>query len=107
MPSGDNTPDPPLSAEEAMLASQLSPAQLQAVDRALLAQASERPRKVALVVALAMNDASCDDIDLPDNFFAARIRELVSAGALEAFGDLASMRYSEVRLPRPPNAGRT
>ena len=107
MPSEENTPDPPLSPEEAHRASQLSPEQLLAVDQALLARASVRPRKVALLVASAMNDASCEDIDLPDVFFALRIRELVASGALQAFGNLDFMRYSEVSLPSAPHVGRT
>ncbi|WP_425530461.1 DUF3658 domain-containing protein [Xanthomonas oryzae] len=37
---------------------------------------------------------------MPDIFYAQRIRHLVSAGHLEASGNLNRMRFSEVRLSR-------
>ncbi|WEK97612.1 DUF3658 domain-containing protein [Xanthomonas oryzae] len=45
----------------------------------------------------AYPDAYCD---IPDIFYAQRIRYLVSAGHLEASGNLNRMRFSEVRLSR-------
>ena len=38
-------------------------------------------------------------IGIPDVFYAQRVRKLVEDGHLEAQGNLAYMRYSEVRLP--------
>ncbi len=36
--------------------------------------------------------------DVPDVFYSQRLRDLVSAGHLEAQGNLYRMRFSEVRL---------
>ena len=107
MSEPDYKPDAPLSPTEARRASQLSAEQLAAIDRVLLAHASERSRKVSRVVAAAMADPSCQGLDLPDVFFASRIRALVALGTLTAHGDLAFMRYSEVRLAHAAHVDRT
>ena len=68
------------------------------LDAALLAQARPQWRKVALVLALTAETFG----ELGDSEFdilAERLHTLVSAGKLQAQGDLAKWRRSEVRLP--------
>ena len=98
MSAEDFPPDLPLTLEQADRASRLSAEQLRAIDLALLARASTRWRKVALIVGSAMEDDACTGLDLPDVFFSSRVRALVTSGALESFGNLDYMRFSEVRL---------
>ena len=97
MSSHDYVPDPPLAEDEAKLASQLTAQQLASIDSALLTFASKHRRKVSFLAGAPL--VAFKDLGLPDVFFALRVRELVAAGKLEAFGDLACMRYSEVRIP--------
>ena len=107
MTTDELEPDPPLSPEELHAVSALGAGELAEVDRALLRHATARWRKVAFVVASAMSDSACEEVKLPDIFFAQRVRELVNLGALEASGNLGYMRFSEVRLPEPQRVGRT
>ena len=65
----------------------------------LLAQATQTWRKVARIVGLATGELSERLPDIPDVYYAQRVRRLVAVGELESQGDLAYMRYSEVRLP--------
>ena len=37
--------------------------------------------------------------NIPDIYYAQRVRRLVAVGELESQGNLEYMRYSEVRLP--------
>ena len=103
----DFQPDAPLTAEEASRASNLSDEQLSAIDAELLARATAHWRKVAYVVASAMQESSCSSVHLPDTFFALHVQMLVASGALESSGNLSYMRYSEVRTPLLPSAGQT
>ena len=90
--------DGPLSKEEANLVRSLSTEDIAIIDTALLAQATVNWRKVAMVVACAMDAVQGRVVALPDIYFAQRARHLVESGRLESQGDLARMRYSEVRL---------
>jgi hypothetical protein len=58
-----------------------------------------RNRKVAMIVALTMSKSSAGLPELPDVFYAQRVKELVARGRLVAEGNLDRMRYGEVRLP--------
>ena len=95
----DLDPDPPLTAEQEALVRTLSKTVVSRVDAALVANASSKWRKVAVVIAAAMDDARGSAVGLPDVYYARRVKQLVAAGRLESFGDLCRMRYSEVRLP--------
>ena len=97
--SDDTKPDDPLTIEEETRARLLSAADLQRIDESLLSHVSERWQKVARIVALAMAAIGRDFPELPDVFYALRIKHLVESGAIEAAGDLNRMRYSEVRRP--------
>jgi hypothetical protein len=91
-------PDPPLDVEQSLRVSKLSQSELQEIDRALLANAIDKWRKVARLVLGAMNELSAQIPDVPDTYYAQRIRNLVELGMLESQGNLAYMRFSEVRL---------
>ena len=98
MDPADDQDDPPLDAEELRAVAALTQEDFGAIDRALLASSSENWRKVALVVAVAMDAYPDQYYDIPDAFYGQRIRDLVSGGHLEARGNLYRMRFSEVRL---------
>ncbi len=93
------TPDPPLDAEQSLRVSRLRQEDLWEIDRVLLAQASPGWRKVARIVGMTIGELSGRLPNVPDVYYAQRVRHLVEVGKLESQGNLASMRYSEVRLP--------
>lgn len=98
-------PDRELDAEEQQRIAELTADQLRAIDDALLDLAHIEWRKVAYVVAFAMTNA--DRVrEVPDIYYAQRVRALVEDGKLEAQGFLDRMRYSEVRLPADPGLQR-
>ena len=100
MTVADFKPDSPLTPEQELRAASLTRTQLHAIDEALLSNISTHWRKVARVVGTAMDDPLLKKADLPDFFFAQRIRKLVGSNKLEYQGILENMTYSEVRLPR-------
>ena len=91
--------DPPLSPEQALVAASLSSEMVDKIDAELLSHARGRPRKVAMLVGLAMNNPELRVPGLPDLFYAGRVRALVAKGMLASEGNLNCMAYSEVRLP--------
>jgi len=99
MNSHDVHPDPPMSDDEARVAASLSPEFVERIDTELLSHARRSNRKVAMLVGLAMDNPAVRVAGLPDLFYGQRVRVLVETGALVAEGNLAYMRYSEVRLP--------
>lgn len=93
------TPDPPLTLEEEAKVAQLTEGEIVAIDQILMTNAKSRWRKVAMVVGITMSDLKNRIPGIPDLYYAQRIRKLVEAGRLESQGNLAYMRFSEVRLP--------
>ena len=89
----------PLTAEQEARIAQLTETDLNEIDDCILSNATTQWRKVAMVVALAMNDLSDLVSDRPDSFYARRIRNLVAQGRLDSQGNLEFMRFTEVRLP--------
>ena len=79
----------------------MSQQQRQAIDESLLAEVTERWRKVAMVVARAM-DRPSHVHGVPDPFYGQRMCALVQEGRVEY------MRFSEVRRPfsASPDASR-
>ena len=68
-------------------------------DKMLLAQATERWKKVAMVISQVM--MSVREEDWPgDIYLSKRLQALVASGQLESQGDLSRIGYSEVRLPQ-------
>jgi hypothetical protein len=87
-----------LTDEHRALIALLSEGDLSSIDAALLSRCDHHFRKVAYIVGSAMSQAPCRVSGLPDIFYAQRVRHLVSQGSLESAGNLAYMRYSEVRV---------
>jgi len=92
-------PDGPLNAEQSMHVSRLRQEDLWEMDRVLLAQAAHSWRKVARIVGMTIGELSERFPNIPDVYYAMRVRHLVEVGKLESQGNLLYMRYSEVRLP--------
>lgn len=92
-------PDPPLTEEQQARVEQLSEAEIQLIDQALLSNASLHWRKVARIVGFTIMYHPNSISGIPDIFYASRVRKLVEDGQLESEGDLRCMRFSEVRLP--------
>jgi hypothetical protein len=100
MTADDEQPDPPLDVEQSLRVSKLTQIELQEMDRQLLAQASASWRKVARIVAMTIRELRDSIPDVPDVYYAQRVQNLVALGQLESQGNLAYMRFSEVRLPQ-------
>lgn len=94
----DRNPDPPLSAEQMGLVAKLSAAEVERIDKTLLANCSHNWRKVARVVGTTMTSLKPWPPGIPDVYYSQRIARLVEEGKLESAGNLQFMRYSEVRL---------
>jgi len=92
-------PDPPLDAEQSLHVSRLTQEDLWEMDRVLLYQASGSWRKVARIVGMTIDELSTRFPHIPDIYYAQRVRHLVEVGKLESQGNLAYMRFSEVRRP--------
>ena len=97
----NEAPDPPLTLDQSLRVSKLKQEDLLEMDRVLLSQAGPSFRKLARIVAGAIGELSTRLPDVPDVYYAQRVRNLVAAGQLESQGNLQYMRYSEVRLPQP------
>ncbi|HTK25630.1 MAG TPA: DUF3658 domain-containing protein [Pyrinomonadaceae bacterium] len=93
-------PDEPLTAEQQERISQLTEGEIQAIDDALLGNATVQWRKMAMLIMLAMAEKSNEIQGIPDVYYAQRLRRLVENGLLESQGNLDSMRFCEVRLPK-------
>ncbi len=103
-PPEDYVPDPPLTKEQIALVNKLNEIDIKRIDKALLSNACQFWRKVARVVGTTMMEFPERIKGIPDIYYAQRIRHLVEEGKLESQGNLAYMRYSEVRLPsKEPN----
>ena len=90
--------DRPLSSQEEQLAASLPVETVALIDQELLANVQTQFRKVAMVIALAMENPQLEEIGLPDVYFARRIRRLVEDGKLISVGDTKRMRACEVRI---------
>jgi hypothetical protein len=92
-------PDGPRTEEQQAEIDKLKVEHLRLIDEAILANASTQYRKVARVVGSAMRTNDEILLNIPDIFYAERVRILVAAGKLESEGNLLYMGYSEVRIP--------
>jgi hypothetical protein len=95
-------PNPPLLVEEHLAVARLTDADLGIIDAAILNAASNRWLKVARVVAFAADELGNRYPDLSYIFYALRLTRLVEHGSLESEGNIAYMRFSEVRIPARP-----
>lgn len=92
-------PDPPLSPEQEARVTQLTSKEIEAIDETLMSNAKPSWRKVAMLVGLSIGQLRDKIKDIPDLYYSQRVRKLVESGRLESQGNLAYMRFSEVRLP--------
>ena len=90
--------DPEPGPDDQLAISALTPLDVKAIDQAILSHCDHQWRKVAYVVVMAMNAFPDTYPDVPDIYYAMRVRELVAHGLIEARGNLRRMRFSEVRL---------
>lgn len=96
-------PDGPLTHEQIAIVEKLTSADLQKIDEGLLSNCCDKWRKVARVVGTTMmSDGPYRFENVPDVFYSQRVRLLVEKGLLESQGNLDFMRYSEIRLAKPP-----
>lgn len=92
-------PDGPMTDEQQDRVNRLTAEELQRIDDSLMADAAPQWRKVARIVGTALI-ANRDTIrNVPDIFYASRVRKLVEEGRLISQGNLEYMRFSEVKLP--------
>jgi hypothetical protein len=91
--------NPPLSSEEQTAIANLSGADLQIIDAAILANTSHHWYKVARVVILTEKALKDRYPNLSYIFYAQRLIRLAQEGQLESQGKLEFMRFSEVRKP--------
>jgi hypothetical protein len=91
--------NPPLSNEEQSVVAELTDADLQSIDAAILANSSNRWLKVVRVVVDAESALSVRYPGLSYIFYAQRLIRLSEEGRLESQGNLDYMRFSEVRIP--------
>lgn len=99
MTEHDVLPDGPLNPEQSLRVSRLKQEDLWEIDRMLLAQSAPTWRKVARIVGMTIGELSERFPNVPDVYYAQRVRRLVAVGELESQGNLEYMRFSEVRLP--------
>jgi len=93
-------PDTALDAEDLAAVSLLSTSDIEAIDKALLAECAQTWRKVARVVGFAMTALRGRFQGVPDSYYALRVISLAESGVIESQGNLHYMRFSEVRLPQ-------
>ena len=89
--------DRDLTPEEEFLVSKLKAKDLKVIDAALLAEASTSERKVSWVVGQSLKTLGTKFSDIPDIFFARRVRKLIGEGKLETKGNPEYVRLREVR----------
>ena len=93
--------DRSMTPDEEARAHSLKPAELQRIDTVLLSHTTDRRKKVAMVVVETMRELSGEFPNLPDVFYAQRIKSLAKSGMIESAGNLDRMRFSEIRLAGP------
>jgi hypothetical protein len=91
--------NPPLTAEERAAAEKLTDTDLQIIDAAILANCAKTWLKVARAVWDTEKILTSRYPGLSYIFYTDRLGWLVEEGRLESRGDLAYMRFSEVRIP--------
>ena len=100
MNSHDLDPDPELNEEQTISVDKLTPVQVDHIDEVLLSNTAGTWRKIARVVGSSMIELQNQYQDIPDIYFAQRVRKMVLNGTLDSQGSIDRMRYSEVRRVR-------
>ena len=73
------------------------------IDRAILSSLSRDWKKAGFITAGVMIAAPDEYEDLPEMFYASRIRALAEASRIETKGDARALKTFEIRLP--PDTG--
>ena len=73
------------------------------IDRAILSSLSRDWKKAGFITAGVMIAAPDEYEDLPEMFYASRIRALAEASRIETKGDALALKTFEIRLP--PDTG--
>ena len=84
-------------AQEAI--ARLQERDLAQIDQSILSALGSGWKKAGFVTAGVMIAAPDEYEDLPEAFYALRIRALAQAGRIEVKGDLDTLKTCEIRLP--------
>jgi hypothetical protein len=87
-----------MDAAELEVVSALTPAQVAAIDAAILSDVSASWSKVAKVLGKQLKARPGVPDDVPLDYYWQRLSFLVNQGRVEVQGNLCRARYSEVRL---------
>lgn len=90
-------PDGGMTSEQLERIAELTDAEVQRIDNSIISHCKDHWRKVAMVVGSALLDNLDTIPDVPDLFYADRVKKLVQTGKLESQGNLYMMRFSEIR----------
>ena len=74
------------------------------IDRAILSSLSRDWKKAGFITAGVMIAAPDEYEDLPEMFYASRIRALAEASRIETKGDALALKTFEIRLPSGSSA---
>lgn len=96
-PQEQPIPDGPLTAEQLHRVGQLTVKEIQEIDYALMSHVTTQWREFARVIGFAMDDMNSIR-NVPDVFYAERLRRLVETIPLQSQGNSQAMRFCEVRL---------
>jgi hypothetical protein len=88
-----------LTDEDKEIISALSESDIKKIDEWLLLSTTNKWKKVAMVVAQAieLSDQAGVLLEVPDTFFGMRVEKLVQDGHLISQGNLKKMRSSEIK----------
>jgi hypothetical protein len=91
--------DEELSDEQQKRVSLLTAEEIATLDAAILRNCSTQFRKIARVVGSSLGELQEIIPNVPDLFYAQRIRQLIADGKLESQGNITAMRFGEIKLP--------
>ena len=96
---GATMDDATLDQEARDAIARLDEKDLQKIDRAILSALSRDWKKAGFITAGVMIAAPDEYEDLPEMFYASRIRALAEASRIETKGDALALKTFEIRLP--------
>ncbi len=95
--SHDLENDPELTPQQEIAVNKLTEEEIKEIDNMLISNTTSQWRKIARIVGMSMISFESKFTNIPDIFFAIRIKILVKRNKLESQGNIQNMRYSEVR----------
>ena len=90
-------PDRELSNSEKILVQKLSEEEIRKIDIVIIRLVETRWRKFAYIIGLAMRELGSAFPELPDIYFANRLRLFAKDDKYEVQGYTENMRYAEIR----------